>query len=142
MDAGWQKVVGILHNGYRTQGFVNNIPIDIPNEIQNKMYYIDLVNNKTLDKNKIYNITKNINDCLHVEFGIKNLYHRMVFTACALVAERYGANLRKTKDMGFSVFQTAVHNQLAKSLANDRNQNTKIDILLEQYSKIEMNIIV
>ena len=140
MDAGWQKVVGILHNGYRTQGFVNNIPIDIPNEIQNKMYYIDLVNNKTLDKNKIYNITKNINDCLHVEFGIKNLYHRMIFTACALVAERYGANFQKTKDMGFSVFQTAVHNQLAKSLANDRNQNTKIDILLEQYSKIEMNI--
>lgn len=140
MDAGWKKVVGILHNGYRAQGFVNNMPIDIPDEIQNKKYYINLVNNKTLDKNKIYNITKSINDCLHVEFGVKNLYHRMIFTACALVAERYGANLQRTKDMGFSVFQTAIYNQLAKSLESDKKQNAKIDILLDQYSKIEMNI--
>ena len=71
-----------------------------------------LTEDEVRDKDKIYNITKSINDCLHVEFGIKNLYHRMIFTACALVAERYGANLRKTKDMGFSVFQTAVHKVL------------------------------
>lgn len=140
IDSGWKKVVGILHNGYRAQGFVNNMPIDIPDEIQNKKYYINLVNNKTLDKNKIYNITKSINDCLHVEFGVKNLYHRMIFTACALVAERYGANLQRTKDMGFSVFQTAIYNQLAKSLESDKKQNAKIDILLDQYSKIEMNM--
>lgn len=140
MGAGWKKVVGILHNGYRAQGFVNNMPIDIPDEIQNKKYYINLVNNKTLDKDKIYNITKSINDCLHVEFGVKNLYHRMIFTACALVAERYGVNLQRTKDMGFSVFQTAIYNQLAKSLESDKKQNTKIDILLNQYSKIEMNM--
>ena len=44
MDAGYKKVVGILHNGYKTAGFFNNEPIDIPNEIQNKKYYIDLVN--------------------------------------------------------------------------------------------------
>lgn len=140
LNSGWKKVVGILHNGYRAQGFVNNMPIDIPDEIQNKKYYINLVNNKTFDKNKIYNITKSINDCLHVEFGVKNLYHRMIFTACALVAERYGANLQRTKDMGFSVFQTAIYNQLAKSLESDKKQNAKIDILLDQYSKIEMNM--
>lgn len=140
LNSGWKKVVGILHNGYRAQGFVNNMPIDIPDEIQNKKYYINLVNNKTFDKNKIYNITKSINDCLNSEFGVKNLYHRMIFTACALVAERYGANLQRTKDMGFSVFQTAIYNQLAKSLESDKKQNAKIDILLDQYSKIEMNM--
>ena len=35
MDEGYKKVVGILHNGYKTSGFFNNEPIDIPNEIQN-----------------------------------------------------------------------------------------------------------
>ena len=83
INAGWEKVIGILHNGYKTQGFINNIPIDVPNELQNKQYYIDLINNKALDKEKIYDVTKSINDTLHVEFGVKNLYHRMIFTACA-----------------------------------------------------------
>lgn len=139
LNAGWRKVIGILHNGYKTNGFYNNIHIDIPNEIQRKYYYIELVNNQSIDKEKIYNITASINDCLHFEFGVKNLYHRMIFTACALVAERYGAKLKNTKDMGFAVFQTAIYNQLAKSLEEDKKQNSKISILLEQYSKIEMN---
>ena len=108
MNAGWTKVIGILHNGYKTNGFYNNDPIDIPDEIQHKSYYIDLVNNQAIDKEKIYDITASINNCLHVEFGVKNLYHRMIFTACSLVAERYGAKLKNTKDMGFAVFQTAV----------------------------------
>ena len=99
-----------------------------------------LTEDEVRDKDKIYNITKSINDCLNAEFGVKNLYHRMIFTACALVAERYGANLQRTKDMGFSVFQTAIYNQLAKSLESDKKQNAKIDILLDQYSKIEMNM--
>ena len=139
MNAGWTKVIGILHNGYKTNGFYNNDPIDIPDEIQHKSYYIDLVNNQAIDKEKIYDITASINNCLHVEFGVKNLYHRMIFTACSLVAERYGAKLKNTKDMGFAVFQTAVYNQLAKSLEEDKKQNSKINILLEQYAKIEMN---
>ena len=81
MNNGYSKVVGILHNGNEALGFLNNEPIEIPNEIQNKKYYINLVNNQALDKEKIYTITARINNNLHTEFGIKNLYHRMIFTA-------------------------------------------------------------
>ena len=140
MGAGYKKVVGILHNGYKTQGFINNEPVDIPDEIQDKQFYLDLVNNQSLDKEKIYAITANINNCLHTEFGVKNLYQRMIFTACALVAERYGADLQKVKKLGYDTFRSRVKDILSKSLENDKRQNSKIDILIKQYEKIEMNI--
>lgn len=44
IDAGWTKVIGILCNGYKVSGFLNNEPIDIPDELQKKSYYIRLVN--------------------------------------------------------------------------------------------------
>jgi len=126
MDAGYKKVVGILHNGYKTAGFYNNQPIDIPNEIQNKNYYIDLVNNQRLDTKKIFDTTKSINNNLHVNFGVKNLYHRMIFTACALVAERYGARLETLKDRDFSMLHTQILSTINKSLIKDKKQNTKL----------------
>lgn len=140
MNAGWTKVIGILCNGYKANGFLNNQPIDIPNELQNKAYYIGLVNNRIIDKEKIYTITARINNCLHSEFGIKNLYHRMIFTACALVAERYGAKLQNVKDMGYNVFRNRIFDVLSKSLEKDKQQNSKIGLLLDVYSEIKMNI--
>lgn len=140
INNGYSKVVGILHNGEETLGFLNNEPIEIPNEIQNKKYYINLVNNQALDKEKIYTITARINNNLHTEFGIKNLYHRMIFTACALVAERYGAKLQNVKDMGYRVFHDRVSDILSNSLEADKNQNSKIKILLDVFSEIRMNI--
>ena len=140
MNAGWTKVVGLLHNGYKTQGFLNNQPIDVPDEIQSKRYYIDLVDNRIIDKEKIYTITARINNCLHVDFGVKNLYHRMIFTACALVAERYGAKLENVKNMGYNVFRNRVFDVLSKSLEKDKQQNSKISIVLDVYSEIKMNI--
>lgn len=89
--------------------------------LQNKEYYLSLFNKNKIDKQKIYSITKKINDCLHVEFGIKNLYHRMIFTACALVAKRYGASL--FKGMNYQTFHTCIHSTLAKSLEDSRRQN-------------------
>ena len=141
MDHGYSKVVGILHNGYKTLGFLNNEPIDIPDEIQNKQYYINLVNNKGLDKRKIYSTTKSINDNLHVNFGVKNLYHRMIFTACALVAERYGAKLKGLLGRDFSMLHNAILSTINKSLEDDKKQNSKLRILEDVYSKIEMNYI-
>lgn len=140
LKAGYSSVIGILHNGYKTLGFLNNEPIDIPNELQNKNYYIDLTNNKPIDKELIYSITATINNILHIEFGVKDLKNRMIFTACALVAERYGANLKKVKGLGFTIFQTAIRNQLNKSLEKDLNQNNKLGILVEQYGDIKMNM--
>ena len=63
----------------------------------------------------------------------------MIFTACALVAERYGAGLKRLKNLGYETFHTGIHSTLAKSLIESRKQNAKIDILLEEYSAIKMN---
>lgn len=119
----YQKVIGILYNGYDVKVLKNLEQINAVQDLQNKEYYLSLFNENRIDKQKIYNLTKQINDCLHFDFGIKNLYHRMIFTACALVSERYDANLSKIKDMGYSTFHTAIHSTLAKSLESARRQS-------------------
>ena len=139
MDAGYKKVVGILHNGYKTAGFFNNEPIDIPNEIQPKKFYIDLVNEQGIPTQKIYDVTRSINNNLHVNFGVKNLYHRMIFTACALVAQRYGARLESLKDRDFSMLHGQILSTINKYLEDSKQQNMKLHILEDVYQKIEMN---
>ena len=133
----YKKVIGILYNGIDVIVLKNNEVIQTVNKLQNKEYYISLFKINKIDKQKIYGVTKKINDCLHTEFGIKNLYHRMIFTACALVAKRYGAML--IKGMNYPTFHTLIHSILSKSLEEDRKQNQKLDILLEVYSEIKMN---
>lgn len=133
----YKKVIGILYNGIDVIVLKNNEIIKSVNTLQNKDYYLSLFKVDKIDKQKIYSLTKKINDCLHTEFGIKNLYHRMIFTACALVAKRYGASL--FKGMNYQTFHTSIHSTLAKSLEESRRQNQKLDILLEVYSEIRMN---
>ena len=88
----YNRVIGILHNGRETRAFKNNTPIDVPDELQDASFYIRKFSDEPINKEHIYTLTARINNCLHSEFGIKNLYHRMIFTACALVAERYNKN--------------------------------------------------
>lgn len=139
MGAGYKKVIGILHNGYKAIGFFNNEPIDIPNEIQPKKFYIDLVNDQGIPTQKIYDVTRSINNNLHANFGVKNLYHRMIFTACALVAQRYGARLEDLKNRDFSMLHGQILSTLNKSLEDSKRQNMKLHILEDVYQKIEMN---
>ena len=134
----YKNVVGILYNGQKIRVFKNNIEIFSTAPIlQEKKYYLALFNQNVIDKNQIYNLTKKINDCLHIDFGIKNLYHRMIFTACALVAKRYDAIL--IKGMSFSLMKNSILNTLSKSLEDSRKQNLKLDLLVEVYSEIKMN---
>lgn len=133
----YKKVIGILYNGIDVIVLKNNEVIESVDTLQNKDYYLSLFKVNKIDKQKIYGLTKKINDCLHTEFGIKNLYHRMIFTACALVAKRYGAML--IKGMNYPTFHTLIHSTLSKSLEDSRRQNQKLDILLEVYSEIKMN---
>lgn len=133
----YKKVVGILYNGYEVIVTKNNEMIDSSEKLESKQYYLSLFIVNKIDKQKIYSLSKKINDCLHVEFGIKNLYHRMIFTACTLVAKRYGASL--IKGMNYQTFHTSIHSTLAKSLEDSRRQNQKLDILLDVYSEIKMN---
>ena len=134
----YKQVVGILYNGIDTRVFKNNIEnTEVSATLQNKTYYIALFTKNAIDKQRIYNLTKKINDCLHTEFGIKNLYHRMIFTACALVAKRYEAIL--IEGMDFSLMKNSILSTLGKSLEKSKKQNLKLDLLIEVYAEIKMN---
>ena len=141
----YKRIVGILYNGTDirvikyTRDNKNCEEIsDVATTLQNKRYYIALFRENKINKQQIYSLTKKINDCLHIQFGIKNLYHRMIITACALVAKRYGAMLEK--GMEYSLMTSSILNTLSKSLEKDRKQNLKLDLLVEVYSEIKMNM--
>jgi len=134
----YKHVVGILYNGNDLRVFLDNIEAENTAPIlQDKSYYLSLFTKNTIDKQQIYTLTKRINDCLHIDFGIKNLYHRMIFTACALVGKRYGALL--VKGMNFTLMKNSILSTLSKSLEESRKQNLKLDLLIEVYSEIKMN---
>lgn len=134
----YKKVIGILYNGLEVRVFKNQTEEkDVASTLQNKVYYTALFTKNSIDKQHIYQITKRINDCLHTEFGIKNLYHRMIFTACALVAKRYNAML--IKGMDFSLMKNSILSTLSKSLESSKKQNLKLDLLIDVYSEIKMN---
>lgn len=133
----YKKVVGILYNSIDVIVLKNNERIKAINELQNKDFYLALYDQNKIDKQQIYNLTKKINDCLHVNFGITNLYQRMIFTACTLVAKRYGATL--IKGMDYHTFQASIYSTLAKSLEDSRRQNQKLDLLLDVFKEIKMN---
>ena len=136
--AKYKNVVGILYNGIDILVYKNEELVQNEKELHNKEYYLGLFSQNTIDKQKIYNLTKRINDSLHFNFGIKNLNHRMIFTACALVAKRYEAKLEKGMD--YATFHTSIHSTLSKSLEEAKRQNLKLDLLLEVYASIKMNI--
>lgn len=137
IDAGYTHVIGLLYNGYKTTGFKNNNPIDVPNELQEKDFYFKLFTDESIDKELIYKLTKRINDCLHTEFGIKNLHHRMIFTACALVAKRYCASL--IKGMNYETFRTSIKSTLKNELDKSIQENQKLNYLIQVYESIDIN---
>lgn len=134
----YKNVIGILYNGNEVRCFKNNDPVDVAPELQKKGYYFELFLNEGIDKQKIFSLTAKINNCLHSDFGIKNLYHRMIFTACALVAKRYGAFMQAGMD--YSTFHNSISSSLNKELIRDRAQNQKLNLLVEVYSEIKMNV--
>lgn len=137
------KVIGILYNGTDVRVFKNKIELsEVSNTLENKKYYISLCTNEKLDKNHIYEVTQRINNSLHFKFGMTDLQDRMIFTACALVAQRYNPKngLQKLKDMDYSTFHNWIYSALAKAIENDKKQNAKLDVLLEEYSAVRMAI--
>ena len=134
----YSKVIGILYNGVDIRVFKNDEEITgIASTLQHKHYYKRLFLQQKIDKQRIYLLTKQINDTLHKKFGIKNLYHRMIFTACALVAKRYGALL--TKGMNFPTLKQCILSTLNKEIEEDLKKNLKLQYLTKVYDSIEMN---
>lgn len=136
----YKNVVGILYNGKGQRIFLNNEEMvqDVPSVLQSKEYYKDLFSDKEIDTQQIYLTTMKINNLLHYKFGVNDYYDRMIFTACALVAKRYGAPL--SKGMSYSLFRFTILDTLSKSLEEAKKQNEKLELLCETYSKIQMNI--
>ena len=138
IESQYKKVVGILYNGEDVRVFMNQEEVDTIQQLQRLEYYTALFNIDTIDKEHIYELTAKINNCLHFDFGIKNLYHRMIFTACALVAKRYNALM--VSGMDYSEFHNAILNCLNKELIRDKQQNRKLGILTDVFARIEMNL--
>lgn len=136
--AWYDHVVGILYNGEDTRVFKGDEEIDDAPALQNKEHYLSLYTVDRIDKERIYELTARINKCLHFDFGIKNLYSRMIFTACALVAKRYDATM--VRGMDYSEFHNAILNCLNKELVRFKRQNQKLGVLTDEFSKIEMNL--
>ena len=93
IETKYKKNIGLLYNGNIVQIYKDGVFLQEETELKNKEYYLSLFTQNKIDTSKIYTITARINNNLHFNFGIKNLYHRMIFTACALVAKRYGSVL-------------------------------------------------
>ncbi len=134
----YSRVVGILYNGEKQRVFLNDTEKEINIGLQGKQFYLELFEDFEIDKQQIYLTTMKINNILHYKFGVNDYYDRMVFTACALVAKRYGAPL--TKGMSYNMFHYTILDTLSKSLEEAKKQNEKLDILIESYSKVQMNI--
>lgn len=139
----YKKVVGILWNGIEQRVFLGTEELDdVSKTLQDKKYYIALFTSEKIDKNHIYEVTQRINNNLHFNFGMTDLQDRMIFTACALVAQRYfpTPGLENLKNMGYSTFKNWIFDSLSKAIVADKRQNQKLDVLLDTYATIKISI--
>lgn len=138
-------VIGILWNGIETNVFIDGdrIPEVSGRKLENKNYYLDLVEDKSIDKNAIYTVTQRINNNLHFKFGMTDLQDRMIFTACALVVQsRDPQALLSVKNAGYDTIHTHISHKLKEAIDEDESQrrNDKLYILIEEYDAVKMSI--
>ena len=136
----YHKTVGLLYNGDDLRVFKNLEEVEAPAALQAIGYYLGLFNENGIDKDHIYELTARINNCLHFEFGIKNLYHRMIFTACALVAKRYDAHFVADGKVDYSEFHQVILSTINKEMLRDKRQNFKLNLLGDVFAEIKMNL--
>lgn len=134
----YDTVLGIVYDGEHVRAYLNGLPFEVPNDLQPAQYYVNRLMEQPINKDRIYELTMRINNSLHGDFGIKNLYHRMIFTACALVARRHDAMLMR--GMGYNDFHNGILSALHKAIRLDRNQNSKLQLLADVYAEIKMNV--
>lgn len=138
-NAKYKNAVGILYNEIEKRTLIDKEEFkDAPKTLQNASCHLDLFLNDEINTKQIYLATMKINNLLHYKFGISDYYDRMIFTACALVAKRYGAPLNK--GMEYDLFHFTILNTLSKSLEEAKKQNEKLQIFIDMYARIQMNI--
>ena len=97
----YAHVIGILYNGsdIRIWKDGTEIKTGLSKNLEHKTYYTRLFTQQVIDKQRIYDVTKRINDSLHIDFKMTDLTDRMIFTACA-PRHAKGAGLRYYACMG------------------------------------------
>lgn len=140
----YPNVLGITYNGpdvkiYRNEeaGSSDFVEAQLAEKLQSKDYYLHVFLDKPVDTQEIYKFTRSINDDLHFKFGIRNLYDRMIFTAGALVAVRYGLKLHS--DVDYATLQSSIISTLNKSLEPSEMQNIKVGIIVDVFRDIRSN---
>lgn len=143
----YKDVVGILYNGKEIRVFKNfEEVLDVSKTLQHKNYYLKLFTEESIDKDQIYQLTQRINNNLHFKFGMTSLSDRMIFTACALVVQRFNPvkGLTTQKDQDYDIMHGWVSNKLASAINTEneksKSPNLKLNILLEQYNKVEVSV--
>lgn len=135
----YKNVIGIIYNGVENKVFWNFNEYHDDNllemTIKNKDYYLDIPNNNLIDKHKIYSDTKTINDILHFDFMIKNLNHRMIWTACILVAKRFGCKYDYNDSI--NVIKQKTIEVLHKQIEEELKINSKLNKLEETFKLIQ-----
>lgn len=134
----YEKIIGILYNGLDVLIFKDKKLIDLKKQLFKKEYYLKLFNKDNIDKHLIFSLTEKINNNLHKNFGINNLYHRMIFTACALVAQRYNKNCLMA-GMDWSTLHQSILSTIKKSYEQEKKQNIKLDLMADQFTLIQCN---
>lgn len=143
----YAHVIGILYSGSDIRIWKDGIELSgLSKKLEHKTYYTKLFTQRVIDKQKIYNITKRINDSLHNDFKMTDLTDRMIFTACALVAQRYNPvnGLASQKGQGYEIVHTWITKKLAIALDADNSNvtipNAKINVLVEEFLKISPSV--
>lgn len=136
----YEKVIGILYNGFDIFVYKDGKQLENESQLQNKEYYIGLFRPNRINKNEIYRETKNINDLLKFKLRVKKLSDRMIFTACTLVAKRYDAKIDGL--VHCATLQAEVKRTLESVLGDDLNNSSqkkgKLKFLIESFETIEI----
>lgn len=132
----YKNVIGILYNGNDIVVYKDGKRLSNEIDLRNKEYYLGLYRPNRINKNEIYSETKKINDLLKFSMRIRKLSDRMIFTACTLVAKRYGAEIDVAGDCG--VLKTIVTSTLDKEMDSDLQVNRKLKYLIDTFQQVEI----
>ena len=144
----YPRVIGILYNGMSIRVWKNDeeVSATVSPVLERKDYYTGLFAIIPIDKQKIYSVTKRINDSLEFDFKMTDLTDRMIFTACAIVAQRYfpKPGLASQKGNGYSLVHAWINHNLALATCSGVSGVSapagKLDILMQEFNKIAPSV--
>lgn len=151
VETQYEHVVGVLTDFEETRVFKGHeeYVAEGTGTLQNIGFYVALFEEPRIDKERIYELTARINNRLHYDMHMDDLYDRMIFTACALVAEnatrsRAGSNEHGYANGGIWAYREApleahkafVYETLRQTFRRDAFRDEKASVLTDAYQAI------